>query len=146
MNCVQIFRTFTLQNTCGCLANNYFKVNNRNIRKRCEIYLKLTIKTPERHYWPFCFFWLTFYCRFCFNYFSASCIKTDQDSYVYPCKVGRWFPFPDDTWYFLYYRWCCFCTKCLSIYYKKEDITYNTKKYHVSSEKGNHLPYSTVIT
>ena len=24
------------------------KVNNRNIRTRCEIYSKLTIKTPER--------------------------------------------------------------------------------------------------
>ena len=27
------------------------KVNNRNTRKRCEICSKLTIKTPERHYW-----------------------------------------------------------------------------------------------
>ena len=27
---------------------NLFKVNNRNTRKRCEICLKLTIKTPER--------------------------------------------------------------------------------------------------
>ena len=25
-----------------------FKVNNKNIRKRCKICLKLTIKTPER--------------------------------------------------------------------------------------------------
>ena len=25
-----------------------FKVNNRNTRKTCEIYSKLTIKTPER--------------------------------------------------------------------------------------------------
>ena len=31
-------------------ANIYlFKVNNRNIRKRCEICSKLTIKTPARH-------------------------------------------------------------------------------------------------
>ena len=30
-------------------ANIYlFKVNNRNARKRCEIFSKLTIKTPER--------------------------------------------------------------------------------------------------
>ena len=30
-------------------ANIYlFKVNNRNTRKRCEIYSKLTIKIPER--------------------------------------------------------------------------------------------------
>ena len=32
-------------------ANIYlFKVNNSNIRKRCEIYSKLTIKTPERRH------------------------------------------------------------------------------------------------
>ena len=30
-------------------ANIYlFKVNNKNIRKRCEICSKLTIKTPEK--------------------------------------------------------------------------------------------------
>ena len=29
-----------------------FKVNNRKSRKRCEICLKLTIKTPERRHWP----------------------------------------------------------------------------------------------
>ena len=28
-----------------------FKDNNRNSRKRCEICLKLTIKTPERRHW-----------------------------------------------------------------------------------------------
>ena len=33
-------------------ANIYlFKINNRNIRKRCEICSKLTIKPPERHHW-----------------------------------------------------------------------------------------------
>ena len=32
-------------------ANIYlFKVTYRNTRKRCEICLKLTIKTPERHH------------------------------------------------------------------------------------------------
>ena len=33
-------------------GNNYmFKVNTRN-RKKCEIYLKLTVKTPEgRHFY-----------------------------------------------------------------------------------------------
>ena len=31
-----------------------FKVNKRNTRVRCEIYSKLTIKTPERHQvWKF---------------------------------------------------------------------------------------------
>ena len=34
-------------------ANIYmFKVNNRNTRTRCEIYSKLTIKTPERRHSP----------------------------------------------------------------------------------------------
>ena len=33
-------------------ANIYlFKVNNRNARKRCEIFWKLTTKTPERCHW-----------------------------------------------------------------------------------------------
>ena len=33
-------------------AGNYmFKVNNRNTRTRCQIYSKLTIKTPVRRYW-----------------------------------------------------------------------------------------------
>ena len=27
------------------------KVNNRNVRARCEICLKLRIKTPERRHW-----------------------------------------------------------------------------------------------
>ena len=31
-----------------------FKVNNRNTKIRCEICLKLTIKTPERLYWCCC--------------------------------------------------------------------------------------------
>ena len=36
-------------------AGNYmFKVNIRNTRTRCEIYLKLTIKTPERRHWRLC--------------------------------------------------------------------------------------------
>ena len=28
-----------------------FKINNRNIRTSCEIYSKLTIKTPEQCQW-----------------------------------------------------------------------------------------------
>ena len=31
-----------------------FKVNNRNTRRRCEIWSKLTIKTPERRYFTPC--------------------------------------------------------------------------------------------
>ena len=31
-----------------------FKVNNRNIRARCEIWSKLAIKTPERRYFTPC--------------------------------------------------------------------------------------------
>ena len=35
-----------------CPVGNYmFKVNNRNIRAKCEICSKLTIKTPERCHW-----------------------------------------------------------------------------------------------
>ena len=30
---------------------NLLKINERNVRKRCEIYLKLTIKAPERRHW-----------------------------------------------------------------------------------------------
>ena len=29
----------------------FFKINNRNTRKKCEICSKLTIKMPEQHYW-----------------------------------------------------------------------------------------------
>ena len=32
------------------VGNYMFKVNNRNTRIRCEIYSKLTIKTPERRH------------------------------------------------------------------------------------------------
>ena len=33
-------------------ANNYmFKVNNRNTRRRCEVFSKLTIKILERRQW-----------------------------------------------------------------------------------------------
>ena len=33
-------------------ANNYmFQVNSRNIRKKCDICSKLTIKIPERRQW-----------------------------------------------------------------------------------------------
>ena len=36
---------------CSFLANIYFlKVDNRNTRKKCEVCLALTIKTPKRHY------------------------------------------------------------------------------------------------
>ena len=31
------------------------KVNNRNTRTRCEIYLKLAIKTPEQRHWRLSF-------------------------------------------------------------------------------------------
>ena len=50
--------TYTCQlgpiNWCAELhlvANYMFKVNYRNTRTRCEIWSKLTIKTPERHHW-----------------------------------------------------------------------------------------------
>ena len=34
--------------TCNPAYIYLFKVNNRNTRKKCEIYLKLTTKAPER--------------------------------------------------------------------------------------------------
>ena len=44
----------TLLVTLSDQAGNYmFKVNNRNIRARCEICSKLTIKTPERRHFHF---------------------------------------------------------------------------------------------
>ena len=43
-------KTFLM--SLGIPANIYlFKINERNTRKRCEIYSKLTIKTPEWRYW-----------------------------------------------------------------------------------------------
>ena len=40
-------------------ANIYlFKVNNKNTSKRCEIYLKLTIKTPKNLFLVFLLFTL----------------------------------------------------------------------------------------
>ena len=35
----------------GAAGIYLLKVNNRNTRTRCEIYSKLTIKTPERRQW-----------------------------------------------------------------------------------------------
>ena len=32
-------------------GNYMFKVNNKNIRTRCEICSKLTIKAPKRRHW-----------------------------------------------------------------------------------------------
>ena len=54
---ISVFRTYekerlTQNGLLISLANIYrFKVNNRNTRKRWEMYSKLTIKTPERHHW-----------------------------------------------------------------------------------------------
>ena len=36
---------------CNLVRIYLLKVNNRNSRKRCEKYSKLTIKIPERHHW-----------------------------------------------------------------------------------------------
>ena len=37
------------------LVNIYlFKINNRNTRRKCEIFSKLTTKTPERRHWRRC--------------------------------------------------------------------------------------------
>ena len=39
-----------LRNTYHLACSYMFKVNYRNIRRRCEICLKLTLKTEERHH------------------------------------------------------------------------------------------------
>ena len=40
---------FVFVGACFYPTNIYlFQTNNRNIRKRCEVCLKLTIRTPER--------------------------------------------------------------------------------------------------
>ena len=41
-------------------STNLLKVNNRNSRRKCKIYSKLTTKTPERHYERHCQFWKYF--------------------------------------------------------------------------------------
>ena len=56
LNAFKIFRKYFKANynhhANATPANIYlFKINNRNIRKRCEICSKLTIKPPERHHW-----------------------------------------------------------------------------------------------
>ena len=60
-NFVHFTGTFTIKKTeskmgnglksCNPVGMNLLKVNNRNTRTRCEIYSKLTIKTPERRHW-----------------------------------------------------------------------------------------------
>ena len=39
---------------CFISQQNIFKISNKNIRKRCEICSKLTLKTPEWHQWGAC--------------------------------------------------------------------------------------------
>ena len=50
---IQIFESFNSFHAIDLFpANIYlFKVNNRNTRKTCEIYSKLTIKTSKRRQW-----------------------------------------------------------------------------------------------
>ena len=47
LKCVVRYVAYSEFQTGNCM----FKVNNRNTRKRCEIFSKLTIKIPERHHW-----------------------------------------------------------------------------------------------
>ena len=49
---LSVNRCIWIRLICIIQASNYmFKVNNRNIRARCEICSKLTIKIPERRHW-----------------------------------------------------------------------------------------------
>ena len=55
MRSVEVVRLSLLLtlNTLNIFPSNIylFKATNKNIRKRCEICLKLTIKGPERRHW-----------------------------------------------------------------------------------------------
>ena len=67
-NIINCFRT-TLKviKTWDYLTGNYmFKVNNRNPRTKCEIYFKLTLKTPEwqQIYDPFKYLWWNIFGKF----------------------------------------------------------------------------------
>ena len=42
---------FKVTSKCYPVGIYMFKVSNRNTRSRCEVYSKLTIKTPERRHW-----------------------------------------------------------------------------------------------
>ena len=42
----------TFSGSSGFIANIYLlKVNNKNTKKRCEKYSKLTLKAPEKRHW-----------------------------------------------------------------------------------------------
>ena len=48
----QILLTFLVDIFCNSPVNKYMlKVNNRNTRKKCDLFPKLTKKTLERHHW-----------------------------------------------------------------------------------------------
>ena len=79
-------------------ANIYlFKGNDRNTRKRCEIYSKLTIKTPERRQWqkPNKNIWKTrgFHCQLFINVLRSNSKKktvniTENNGYFWPFFDG----------------------------------------------------------
>ena len=50
-NVQDLLRTYTPVETYVLAVNQIFKVNNRTTGSRCEIYSKLTLKTPERRKW-----------------------------------------------------------------------------------------------
>ena len=76
-------------------ANIYlFKVNNRNTRKRCEIYSKLAIKTPERRQWHRSDVFIVNFEHVSYLYFSVSIVDFEQVnvswiSVASPCKVTQ---------------------------------------------------------
>ena len=53
-NILEVLSSTFCQNNCLLVyatSNYMFKVQNKNTRKRCEIWSHLTIKTPERRQW-----------------------------------------------------------------------------------------------
>ena len=47
----KLLRVFFKKDSGIPVGIQLLKVNKRNTRTRCEIYSKLTIKTPERRHW-----------------------------------------------------------------------------------------------
>ena len=71
-----------------------FEINNRNTRKRCDIFLKLLIETPERRHWRrygvfillnLNIFQTFSYCFYCWIWLSK-CYLISEYIFSYLCK------------------------------------------------------------
>ena len=79
----KIFQYWPLKH---CPANIYlFKVNNRDTRTKCEIFSKLTVKTPERRHWhrSGVFISQLFLVSFFVVFFLINIFYPDHSAYIY---------------------------------------------------------------